>query len=134
MIICCFAFSMFQRLPSFLGPWPRLPSESAKSGWICSHCSLSGSNSSASLVHLLRTLQITLDLPRNIRMWTVNNCEVAQSCPTLYNPMGYLPGSSVHEIFQARVLEWVAISFSRGSSQPRNWTHISCIFRCILWH
>ena len=39
----------------------------------------------------------------------------AQSCPTLCNPMGYsLPGSSVHEILQARILEWVAISFSRA--------------------
>ena len=38
-----------------------------------------------------------------------------------------LPGSSVHEILQARILEWVAISFSRGSSQPRDWTQISQI-------
>ena len=38
-----------------------------------------------------------------------------------------LQGSSVHEIFQARVLEWVAISFSRGSSQPRNQTQVSHI-------
>ena len=36
------------------------------------------------------------------------------------------PGSSVHEIFQARILEWVAISFSRGSSQPRDQTLVSC--------
>ena len=44
--------------------------------------------------------------------------EVAQSCPTLRDPMDYiLPGSSVHGIFQGRVLEWVAISFSRGSSR-----------------
>ena len=43
--------------------------------------------------------------------------EVTQSCPTLCDPMDCsLPGSSVHGIFQARVLEWVAISFSRGSS------------------
>ena len=42
---------------------------------------------------------------------------VAQSCPTLFDPMNYSPpGSSVHGIFQARLLEWVAISFSRGSS------------------
>ena len=47
--------------------------------------------------------------------------KVAQSCPTLCDPMDYsLPGSSIHEIFQARVLEWVAISFSRGSSGPRD--------------
>ena len=44
--------------------------------------------------------------------------EVAQSCPTVCDPMDCSPpGSSVHGIFQARVLEWVAISFSRGSSQ-----------------
>ena len=52
---------------------------------------------------------------------------VAQSCPTLCDPMDCSPpGSSVHEIFQARILEWVAISFSRGSSQPRDWTQVSC--------
>ena len=46
--------------------------------------------------------------------------EVAQSCPTLCFPVGCsLPGSSIQGIFQARVLEWVAISFSRGSSQPK---------------
>ena len=55
---------------------------------------------------------------------------VAQLCLTLCNPMDYsLPGSSVNEISQARILEWVAISFSRVSSQPRDWTHISCIGR-----
>ena len=53
---------------------------------------------------------------------------VAQSCPTLCDPMDCNPsGSSVPGIFQARILEWVVISFSRGSSQPRNRTHISCI-------
>ena len=52
--------------------------------------------------------------------------EVAQSCPTLYDPMDCsLPGSSVHGIFQARVLEWGAIDFSRGSSQPRDQTQVS---------
>ena len=54
--------------------------------------------------------------------------EVTQSCPTLCDPMDYsLSGSSIHEIFQARVLEWIAISFSRGSSWPRNRTRVSCI-------
>ena len=54
--------------------------------------------------------------------------EVAQSCLTLCNPMGCsLPGSSVHGIFQAIVLEWIAISFSKGSSQPRDRTQVSCI-------
>ena len=46
-----------------------------------------------------------------------NESEVVQSCPTLCDPMEHsLPGSSIHGIFQARVLEWDAISFSRGSS------------------
>ena len=48
---------------------------------------------------------------------------VAQSCPSLCDPMDYsLPGSSVHRILQVRILEWVPISVSRGSSQPRDWT------------
>ena len=54
--------------------------------------------------------------------------EVAQSCPTLCYPMDCsLPRSSVHGIFQARILEWVAISFSRGSYQPRDQTWVSRI-------
>ena len=54
--------------------------------------------------------------------------EVTQSCPTLCDPMDCsLPGSSVHGIFEARTLEWVAISFSRGSSRPRDWTWVSRI-------
>ena len=53
---------------------------------------------------------------------------VAQLYPTLCNPMAYSPpGSSVRGILQARTLEWVAIPFSRGSSQPRAWTWVSCI-------
>ena len=64
------------------------------------------------------------------------HCEVAQSCLTLCDPMDCsLPGFSVHRIFQARVLEWVAISFSRGSSWPRDRTQVSCITgrRFNLW-
>ena len=61
--------------------------------------------------------------------------EVAQSCLTLCDPMdGNLPGSTVHGIFQARILEWAAVSFSRGSSQPRDRTWISCIAdRCFTF-
>ena len=59
------------------------------------------------------------------RMKSESESEVAQSCPTLCDPMdGNLPGSAVHGIFQARVLVW-AISFFRGSSQPREQTHVS---------
>ena len=54
--------------------------------------------------------------------------EVAQSCPTLCDPMDCsLPGSSIHGILQATVLEWVAISCSRGSSWPRDRTQVSHI-------
>ena len=62
--------------------------------------------------------------------------EVAQSCPTLCDPTDCsLPGSSLHGILQASVLEWVAISFSRGSSRPRDRTLVSCITgrRFNLW-
>ena len=53
---------------------------------------------------------------------------VAQLCPALCDPMDCSPpGSVVHGILQGRVLEWVAIPFSRGSSWPRNWTRVSCI-------
>ena len=55
-------------------------------------------------------------------------CLVTQSCLTLYNPVDYSPqGSSVHGIQQARILDWVAAPFSRGSSRPRDWTWVSCI-------
>ena len=54
--------------------------------------------------------------------------EVAQLCPTLSDPMGCSqPGSSVHGILQARILEWVAIPFSRVSSQLKDQTQVSCI-------
>ena len=53
---------------------------------------------------------------------------VTQSCPTLCNPMDYSPpGSSVHRILQARILVWFAIPFSKGSSQARDRTQVSCI-------
>ena len=55
-----------------------------------------------------------IDWEFRINIYTLLWMEVAQSCPTLHNPMDCsLPGSSVHGISQARVLEWVAIAFSR---------------------
>ena len=58
--------------------------------------------------------------------------KVTRSCPTLCYPMDY----TVHGIFQARILEWVAISSSRGSSRPRDRTYVSyvsCIVRWVLY-
>ena len=65
----------------------------------------------------------------------VHACSVAQVCPTLCDPRNCsLPGSFVHGISQATVLDWIAISFSRGSSPLRDSTHVSCIDRQILYH
>ena len=60
--------------------------------------------------------------------------EVTQLCLILCDPMNYsLPRSSVRGIFQARILEWFAISFSRGSFQPMDRTWVSCIVgRCFI--
>ena len=66
----------------------------------------------------------------NHQLWNEgeSESEVTQSCPTLGNPMDCNPpGSSIHGMFQARVLEWVAISFSRGSSRLRDRTRVSHI-------
>ena len=65
-------------------------------------------------------------------------CSVTQSFSHVWlfcDPMDCIPpGSSVHGILQARILEWFAISYSRGCSQPRDWTCIFCIGRQILYH
>ena len=74
---------------------------------------------------LLGKIDISILIPK----WTVCVCmKVAQSCPTLCNPMDYSsPDSSVHGILKARILEWVAFPFSRGSSHPRDQTQVSRI-------
>ena len=80
-------------------------------------------------VALEKTLESPLDC-REIKPVYPKGKEsaVVQWCPTLCDPMDCcLPGSSVRGIFQARVLKWVVISFSRGSSQPRNRTWVSHI-------
>ena len=71
------------------------------------------------LIFLYSVKKIGLDVIYNTLDW---KCVlVAQLCLTLCDPMDCsLPGSSVHGIFQVKILEWVAISFSRGSSQPRD--------------
>ena len=57
------------------------------------------------------------------KMWKKVEVWVAQSCLTLCYPIDWSPpGSSVHGILQARILEWLAVPFSRGSSRPRDWT------------
>ena len=65
-----------------------------------------------------------------------------QSCLTLCDPMDCSqPDSCVHGILWVRILEWIAISYSRGSSQPKDWTHVSCVscigrqilYYCTTW-
>ena len=69
--------------------------------------------------------------PINLPPWCA--CMYDQSYLTLCDPVDCCPpASSAHRIFQARVLEWVAISYSRGSSQPKDQTQISCIGRRFL--
>ena len=75
--------------------------------------------------------------PKNLNYiywkWSCSCCLVAKSCLTLLWPMdGSPPGASVHGIFQARILEWVAMPSSR-SSRLRDQTHVSCISRLHKW-
>ena len=86
----------------------------------------------AEVEQLYEDLQDLLELtPKKDVLFIIGAAAAAkslQSCPTLCNPMDCSPqGSSVHGIFQARVLEWVTISFSRGSSQARDQTRVACI-------
>ena len=62
------------------------------------------------------------------RIYSDSDSEITQSCPILCDPMdSSQPSSSIYGIFQARILEWAAISFSRGSSRLRDWTQVSHI-------
>ena len=68
-----------------------------------------------------------------VRSWGVSVFSVIQLCPTLCGPMDSLPGSFVHGICQARILECVAIPFFRGSSWRRDQTHVSCVSWIGRW-
>ena len=82
------------------------------------------------------TIYISSQIQQKLGRYMSEVSEVTQSCPTLCDLMDCnLPGSLVHGILQARVLEWVAISFSRGSSHPRDRTRVSCTAggRFTIW-
>jgi len=70
----------------------------------------------------LNPFSVQLKLSQHCLLTIKKKVKVALSCLTLCDPMDY----TVHGIFQARILEWVAFPFSRGSSQPRNRTGVSC--------
>ena len=91
-----------------------------------------------SSIHLFQNIYWFQSYPqRQVALTQWNDCLYmrAQSGLTLWDPMdGSPPGSSVHGILWARILEWIVISSSRGPSWPRDRTHISCIGRQILYH
>ena len=101
------------------------------SNWVISKCSCIITNSIWIFdfcCYFQQSLQDKLKQNNDFTWWWFG----CKSCPTLV--MDYsLPGSSVHGILQARILEWVAISFSRGSSWPRNGTQVSRHCRQILY-
>ena len=112
--------------------WPQFFTQLAfSSPYLCSplHALLSGASNDA---HFSPAQMFCFDLLWDLRIShgvCVFMCVcvlVAQSCPTLWDPMDYsLPGSPVHGILQARILDWVAMPFSRGSSWPRDQTWVS---------
>ena len=97
---------------------------SGRRSYLCRSCNLCVTwQSHVSGRFLPPNMNLTVAPPTTVTcvMTSESESEVAQSCPTLCDPMDCSPpGSSVHGIFQARILEWVAISFSRGSSPPRD--------------
>ena len=72
-----------------------------------------------------RKLERRCERSQGQAVWSVS---VAQSYPTLCDPIDYSPpGSSVHGLLQKRIWAWVSMPFSRGSSQPKDGTRVSCI-------
>ena len=83
---------------------------------------------SASFIYFYINLYIytCVSVCQKLAIWHLSEGKVAQLCPTLCNPMDCsLPGSSVHGILQAKILEWVSVPFSKESSQPRDQTQVS---------
>ena len=98
---------------------------------LCSQCRVPEFNPWSGNMLQLRVWMLQLKIPHaTTKTWCSQSVKVlvTQSCPTLCDPMDCSPpGSSVHRILHARILERVAISFSRGSSQCRDWTWVSHI-------
>ena len=130
--VCLFEYSWFALLCQFL---------------------LVQQSESSMCIHVLPLFQISFPLrsPHSIKQSSLGSpagshhlfctcaaCSVAPSDPTLGDPTDCSPpDSSIHGVLQARILEWAAMSSSRGSSQPRDRTWASCVSwvgRCILSH
>ena len=94
-------------------------------------CPLMMTNFSSVLFWHLCVLGLAMRLQSPLRTATTKSL---QSCLTLCDPVDCSPpGSSIHGILQARILEWVAMPSPRGSSQPRDQTHVSYVSRIVRW-
>ena len=101
-----------------------LTSYKYKNNWFCSYTH----TYTHTHTHTHTLLSYELSCIAALKLLSCCCCLAAQSCLTLCDPMDCNPpGSSVYGILQARILEWVAIPFSRGSSWPKDWTQVSCI-------
>ena len=125
-----------QDTQSFLDvAWHAMPIISSSSRWSLARLPCSTHHSQSLISQLWRACNLHDDHNFPVQLGRLEGhhhpmlcVRVAQSCLTLCNPMDWSPpGSSVHGILQTRILEWVAISFSRGSSQLREQAQVSCI-------
>ena len=100
--------------------------------WLTSVCT-----TDSMFFHITPNDSMSFLLVTNIPLYICTACTHAKSlqgCLTLYDPMDCSWwGSSIHGILQATILEWITMLSSRGSSQPREWTHISCISCIGMW-
>ena len=120
---CCFVFLPCHNTRWILVPWPGIePMPPVVETWSPNYWAAREFplDNCSKLAHLHHCYGGAL-VPGEVK-WS----EVPQSCLTLCDPMDCsLPGSFVHGIFQARLLQWVAISFSNRSSRLRDWTHVT---------
>ena len=127
-LILCNPWTVAHQAPPSMGfsrqeYWSGLPFPSP--GWLLNWGKLLSNFIQNYTIRALLVAQLVKNPPANSGE-SESESEVTESYPTLCYPMDCsLPGSSIHGIFQARVLEWVSISFSRGSSQPRDPTWVS---------
>ena len=113
--------SSIQRFPS--------PRTAGSQRWSAYHLTVRSLGFTTDEAHAPSTLMHTA---RKARVTRICVCSVASDSALPWTAVP--PGSSVHGTLQARILEWVAIASSRGSSCPRDRTHVSCIGRQILYH
>ena len=104
-------------------------------GCIKKAAEVQSSKKHGAFLYILHPASTNINILHMVTRYIILSCSVMSD--SLYLMDCSLPGSSVHGIFQARILEWVAVSYSRGSSRPRDRTCVSCIScfgRQILYH